>query len=123
MADGTAELVQYERQENLNERWSRYRKVEVSDAAVLKAAMTEALGVLTVVRKTRRLYLYKGARIHLDSVDGLGSFIEFEVPADREEDPLLLMKDLRGIFNISEDTIEKGSYSDLLCEKSSPAES
>jgi predicted adenylyl cyclase CyaB len=122
-ADGAAELVQYERQEDSSERWSRYRKVDVCSAGVLKAALAESLGIVSVVRKERRLFFYRGARIHLDNVDGLGSFIEFEVPADREADPAALMKDLRGIFEIAEDSIEKGSYSDLLSVKSSLLES
>lgn len=123
MGDGAAELVQYERKEDSSERWSVYRKVEVSNAGLLREALAEALGVLTVVRKERRLFRYRGARIHLDNVEGLGAFIEFEVPTGNEEDPVLLMKDLRRIFEIAENTIEKGSYSDLLCAKSSSSES
>lgn len=36
------------------------------------------LPVWVVVKKRRELYLYKGVRIHLDEVDGLGNFLEFE---------------------------------------------
>jgi adenylate cyclase class IV len=33
---------------------------------------------LVVVRKTRDLYLFENVRIHLDEVEGLGRFLEFE---------------------------------------------
>ena len=118
-----AELVQYERGEASSERWSRYVKVGVPDPEAIGRALTDALGVLTVVRKERKLFMYKGARIHLDQVEGLGSFIEFEVPSDGQENPAVLMKELRRIFRVDEKAIEKGSYSDILFAKSSRAES
>ncbi len=36
------------------------------------------LPVWIVVKKIRELWTYQGVRIHLDQVEGLGSFIEFE---------------------------------------------
>lgn len=39
---------------------------------------TQALPVWVVVKKSRDLWIYDGVRIHLDTVEGLGSFIEFE---------------------------------------------
>jgi predicted adenylyl cyclase CyaB len=122
-AGSGAELVQYERREDANERWSSYRKIDVSDPDVLRTALADALGLLTVVRKERKLFLYRGARIHLDEVERLGSFIEFEVPSDGRENPVHLMQELRKIFQVDENDIEKGSYSDLLLAKSSPGES
>ena len=38
----------------------------------------QPLPVWVVVKKTRELWVYDGVRIHLDTVEGLGSFIEFE---------------------------------------------
>ena len=42
------------------------------------APLAAALGIRTVVRKQRTVYLHKNVRIHLDAVDGLGTFLEFE---------------------------------------------
>jgi predicted adenylyl cyclase CyaB len=123
IAGSGSELVQYERREDSSERWSTYRKIDVPDPDALRSALEDALGVLTVVRKERELFLYRGARIHLDEVDGLGSFIEFEVPSGGGESPVHLMEDLRKIFQVDENDIEKGSYSHLLVGKSSRAES
>lgn len=36
------------------------------------------LPVLTSVKKLRELWVYQGVRIHIDAVDRLGNFIEFE---------------------------------------------
>ena len=41
-------------------------------------AFDAALGTVVVVSKRRRLFLWEGVRIHLDEVEGLGSFVEFE---------------------------------------------
>ena len=41
---------------------------------------TRRSGTLVVVEKRRRLLLWEGVRIHLDEVEGLGSFVELEAP-------------------------------------------
>lgn len=74
-----AQLISYERANETVARESRYRLVPVGDPAGLKDALSDALGVLVVVEKSRRLLLWQGVRIHLDEVRGLGSFIEIEV--------------------------------------------
>ncbi len=112
-----AELIQYDRAEDASERWSNYRKIAVSEPELLKRALTETLGVLVVVRKSRALFLYSGARIHLDQVEGLGPFLEFEVPSPGSTDPQALMRELRAIFDVRNELVEKGSYSDLLLAK------
>jgi predicted adenylyl cyclase CyaB len=96
---------------------SGYRIVAVPDPAELKAALTDTLGIRVEVRKARRLFLWEGVRIHLDQVEGLGSFIEFEgvATADTEADgfvPLLI--DLRRRFGIEDDDLPAVSYSDLV---------
>jgi adenylate cyclase class IV len=41
--------------------------------------------VWLVVKKQRQLYMLGGVRIHLDSVEGLGTFIEFEALVSRNQ--------------------------------------
>lgn len=41
--------------------------------------LTRCLGVKGAVRKTRTLYMVDQTRVHVDSVDGLGDFMELEV--------------------------------------------
>ena len=84
--DTTAQLIAYERPDQAVARESRYRLVTINDPQGLKEALSVALGVLVVVEKSRRLLLWQRARIHLDDVRGLGSFIEIEAVADPASD-------------------------------------
>jgi adenylate cyclase class IV len=73
-----AELIAYDRPDGDGVRVSTYERVAVDDPAALRSALSTALGVLGVVEKTRRLYLYRHVRIHLDEIAYLGSFVELE---------------------------------------------
>jgi homotetrameric cytidine deaminase len=83
---GGAALIQYRRADAAQARESRYRIAPVEDAASLREALDAALGTLVVVDKERRLLLWEGVRIHLDTVAGLGSFLELEGVAPAESD-------------------------------------
>src|SRR3954447_13393479 len=75
---GGAALIQYHRSDRPEARESRYRIAPVEDADALREALDAALGTLVVVDKERRLLLWEGVRIHLDTVRGLGTFVELE---------------------------------------------
>ena len=60
----------------------RFRIVPVADAARLKELLARILGVHRVVRKTRQILLVDNVRIHLDEVEGLGTFLELEAVFD-----------------------------------------
>jgi homotetrameric cytidine deaminase len=75
---GGATLIQYDRPDAAEARESRYRLTRVEDPDDLRASLDAALGTLVVVEKERRLLLWEGVRIHLDTVAGLGSFVELE---------------------------------------------
>jgi adenylate cyclase, class 2 len=114
-----AHLISYVRADEPQERLSRYRIVEVEDAQGLKAALSESLGVRAVVSKRRRLFLWRDVRIHLDCVDGLGDFLEFEAVAHEQSDladERQKVQQLWEAFGIrSEDLLDR-SYSDLILE-------
>ncbi len=112
-----AQLIAYERADDRGTKESSYRIVPVADAAEMKAALAATLGIRVEVRKERSLYLWRGVRIHLDEVDGLGSFIEFEGVATAEHnsdafEPLLA--DLRRHLGIEDADLLAVSYSDLV---------
>jgi homotetrameric cytidine deaminase len=83
---GGATLIQYDRPDAAQARESRYRLSPVQDPEELRASLDAALGTLVVVDKQRHLLLWDGVRIHLDTVDGLGSFVELEGVAAPESD-------------------------------------
>ncbi len=112
-----ATLIAYKRPDLAGNKESRYRLVEVPDPAELRAALAATLDVTVVVDKSRRLFIHEGVRIHLDRVEDLGDFIEFEGVAAGDEDPAgftALLDDLRGTFGILKKDLLRESYSDLL---------
>jgi len=111
---GSTELIAYRRPDREGERWSDYRKVDVTASAGLKEALAAALGVLCVVRKRRHLFLISDARIHLDEVEGLGTFIEFEVTNEEAVRAERVMAELCGAFGVKAEEGIGGSYSDLI---------
>jgi len=109
-----AELISYERGEEEQARWSRYEKTPAAEPWRLRTMLCAAIGELVTVRKTRELLLLEGNRIHLDTVEGLGTFIEFEIPAEEEEPARIHMDRLRSLFGISPSDVLLHSYSDML---------
>lgn len=116
-AGGTPELIFYEREESAGERWSSYERVPVAEAGPLANILGLAGGILAVVKKTRSVYVYRNARIHLDDVSGLGAFLEFEVVGAESPESYLLMSLLRDSFGVREEMIFRGSYSDMILAK------
>ena len=112
---GGATLIQYDRPDAAQARESRYRLTAVPDPDGLRASLDAALGTLVVVDKERHLLLWEGVRIHLDTVQGLGSFVELEgvAPADSdlgaEQEKVARLRDALQIGDILTD-----SYSDRL---------
>jgi len=84
-ADGSGELIAYQRPDARGPKTSHYQVVPCADPAALAGALAAALGVLGEVRKTRRLWLVGRTRVHLDEVDGLGHFVELEVVLGADE--------------------------------------
>ena len=81
-----ARLISYVRADEAAARTSAYRLIEVPDPDDLKAGLDDTLGITVVVEKERRLLLWQDVRIHLDTVAGLGSFVELEAVAPADSD-------------------------------------
>ncbi|HPF70386.1 MAG TPA: class IV adenylate cyclase [Candidatus Krumholzibacteria bacterium] len=86
-ADGSGELIQYDRPDATGPKTSTYALAPVGDAAALARVLAAALPVRGVVRKRRELLMAGRTRIHLDQVEGLGAFLELEVVLEAD-DPL-----------------------------------
>jgi homotetrameric cytidine deaminase len=110
---GDTELIQYRRPDDEGPRTSEYRVVPVAEADALREALDAALGTLVVVEKRRRLLLWEGVRIHLDEVEGLGTFVELEAPGD---DAVAKVDRLLAALEIADGDLVAGSYSDLLLD-------
>ena len=94
---------------------SDYELIVVKDAAAWKRLFSRVLPEDKVVKKTRTLWLYESTRIHLDSVEGLGEFLELETlvhgpPDVARAETLRIME----ILHLSEEDCLTGAYRDLL---------
>ena len=118
MNGARAELIYYVRRDARSKRYSRYEVIPIRDATSVKRLCRILFGQRTVIKKTRILYLYKNARIHIDRVGRLGSYLEFEVIVEKgKKQAQWLMSQLMKDFGISKRSIRAGSYSDLLLSK------
>ena len=114
---GGAQLIAYERADLRRQRESRYRLVDVADAAAMRAALSAALGITVVIEKKRRLLLAGNVRIHLDTVESLGHFVEIEAvvsehaPTSGEEERVA---SLRHALGITDDRLVGRGYAALL---------
>ena len=112
-----AQLIWYDRRDRADARSSTYFVLPVDDPAALKTLLERALGVRATVRKHRAIYLFRNARIHLDQVSGLGTFIEIEAVLEapgEEAEGRRLVSHLRKRFGIQRHDLLSRSYSDML---------
>ena len=110
------ELIFYFRGDNDKPMESLYYRKKIKSGSMLFRVLESFLGIAKTVNKTRTLYLYKNARIHLDIVDKLGMFVEIEVVQDKnyEHDGVKLANDLLNILGIDHAKLLKQSYSDMV---------
>ena len=79
--DGRAEWIRYHRPEAEGVRVSDYEVTPARDPDDVPAEEPRV-----IVRKERELWLLDNVRVHLDRVDGLGTFLELEAVVDAAHD-------------------------------------
>src|SRR3712207_4286285 len=117
--DERATLIAYERADEAVARLSAYHLVDVPDPAALRTALDDALGITVVVAKQRRLLLWRDVRIHLDEVEGLGSWVELEAVAPPDSDLAdehAKVAELRQVLDIHDGRIASRGYAAMVLE-------
>ena len=112
-----AQLIWYDRPDRPESKTSSYQLLPIPDPAELKHLLQSADGIQVEVIKHRRIFLVDQVRIHLDLVETLGTFLEFEAivePQASIRDAEQRVEQLRQLFGIRESDLLSGSYSDLL---------
>jgi adenylate cyclase, class 2 len=112
-----AHLIGYNRPDELQASASDYLLVPVDRPEEFKALLASVCGVRVVVRKRREIFMVCNVRVHLDQVEGLGAFLEFEAVLSPEADeaPSRKVLDyLREQFGVTDDALLAGSYSEML---------
>ena len=113
-----AELIAYLRPDRTSARTSEFQRLPAPDAAGTRRLLQHMLGSSACVRKRREVWLYRNARIHLDTVEGIGRFIEIEVVVTYGmAQARALMKELRGVLGISAKDLIAGSYGNMSGER------
>lgn len=117
LAANEAELIFYQRPNVTAMKQSHYSIFRTESPDNLLAVLGAALGAGVVVKKKRWLYRVDQTRIHLDEVEGLGSFIELEVAVcegQSAREGRKIAERLMGILEIAETDLIDCAYADLL---------
>jgi len=113
----TAMLIYYDREDIPDPKQSDILIVETEEPETLKAILGRSIGVKVIVEKTREIYQHQGTQVHLDMVEGLGTFIEFERPITDLPEDRKVLEALMEELNIKTEDLITVSYSDLKLEK------
>jgi predicted adenylyl cyclase CyaB len=114
----SATLIAYSRPDDTTSRISHYHLLDVPDPDELHTLLDTSLGVIATVRKTRHLLIFGRTRIHLDHVDGLGSFVELEtvITDQGDDEPWREHHNVREALSLDEYEPVRFSYSDLILQ-------
>jgi adenylate cyclase class 2 len=111
-------LVYYERENQAGPKQSEVILFSSIPGSSLKEILSRSLGVLVVVEKQREIYFIDNVKFHIDTVKGVGSFVEIEaIDTDGSlgRDKLLAQcQEFLELFKIASGNLVAVSYSDLL---------
>lgn len=113
-------LIPYLRVDNSAAKQSDYTLIEVKYPEALKRLFIEMFGIKIIVKKRRLIYLYENVRIHLDRVEHLGDFLEFEAVLDGKnnaENGRRKIAFLRAQLNINDEDLVSTAYADLILHR------
>ncbi len=118
-------LIYYERGDQPGPKKSEVTLYRGKPKSLLREVLTQALGILAVVDKQRDIYFLDNVKFHIDSVKGLGSFVEIEaidsdgsIGVDRLNEQC--QRHLKALAIRDEDLIAT-SYSDLVLQSKTVA--
>jgi len=113
-------LIFYRRADDAGPKASFYLHSETSDPDGARAVLAGANTEIGRVRKQRTIYRIGRTRVHLDAVEGLGDFVELEVPVDHaatHEAAAAEARRLLGVLGIDAGSLVEGAYVDLLANR------
>jgi predicted adenylyl cyclase CyaB len=115
-------LIWYNRIDVAEVRRSDILLYKHSPDKALKDILIKVHGIKTIVEKQRRIYFIDNVKFHFDNVARLGSFTEVEAIDTTGTIGVEKLKEqcnyYVSFFGIKQDELVKGSYSDMLLNKS-----
>nr|XP_023011928.1 uncharacterized protein LOC111502156 [Leptinotarsa decemlineata] len=120
--NGSGELIYYERPDTEGPKMCLYEKSSIlpENLNSIHTTLEKALGTKIVVNKIRQLFMVGQTRVHVDSVEDLGDFMELEVVLKDEqtsEEGEKIAFDIMEKLEISKENLISGAYADLLRDK------
>jgi adenylate cyclase, class 2 len=116
-------LIHYNRTDTADAKQSDVTLYKHQPEVSLKEALTRAMGIKTVVDKTRRIYFIDNVKFHFDEVKGLGCFLEVEAI---DKDGSIGLEKLKEqcryyakLLGVQEQDYIAESYSDMVLAKKS----
>ena len=117
-------LIFYRRQDTSGPKQSDVHLLATDNQPGLKELLEAALGILVTVQKKREIYFIDNVKFHLDTVDGLGSFVEIEAIDETGSignDKLLRQcREYMELLDIKKSDLIEDAYSDMLLEQGNP---
>ena len=114
-------LIYYRREDVQGAKQSDVMLYRYAPDSGLKELLTDALGIKVIVKKQRKIYFIGNVKFHLDTVPGLGTFVEVEAIDATGERGVETLKDqcnyYAEIFKIPASAYISESYSDLLLKQ------
>jgi len=116
-----AHLIFYEREDVRDPKESKVWKVNIEDPESMKELLSQIFPICAVVDKNREIYMFDGVQVHLDKVEGLGEFLEFE--KEVSEDPEAIeegRRKLEGLLerlDVNVKSLQSKSYCDMVMEE------
>lgn len=111
------ELIYYKRENIAGPKKDDAFILKVHEAEEFKKILEKILTPLIIIKKVREIYCLQKTQIHLDVVEGLGKFVEFEIHVNensvKSENGHNILENLMNQLEISSENLESLSYSDL----------
>ena len=113
-------LISYKREDIAGSKLSEVILYKHSPDEALKNILVQQLGVMTVVKKSRRIYFISNVKFHFDTIDNLGFFVEVEAIDCNGRFTTEELKEqcnrYLNFFGIDRESLADRSYSDMIKE-------
>ncbi|MDR0792895.1 MAG: class IV adenylate cyclase [Chitinophagaceae bacterium] len=111
-------LIFYNRPDQKGPKQSDFSLAPVADGQALENILEKSLGIKTIVDKERKIFFIENVKFHIDTVKGLGAFIEIE--AGNKNFPDKTIEDLKAqckmymeALEIKDEDLIYNGYSDM----------
>jgi len=111
------ELIFYTRDNLSGPKISEYFITKTTEPYILLKVLKKSNGIRGKISMIRKLFLVGRTRIHIDIVENLGNFLEFEVVLKEDENPEIGNEEINRLMNqfkINKENLIDRAYIDLI---------